>query len=179
MRTFRQKAIGAALTSVLALSGVPSAFALSLNADVHALTNVHRDDVSVQSDASASAHADADATAAARCRAYSGDDLARCEAIIRERADAKGEVKADIETHGNFVSTVRHDEQEVKTTVAGVEARVVAMLKRVVNTGARLLRHACKAENPDEAVIKQCMAAAKSHIQAEVTAMIDAAFSVN
>lgn len=179
MTHFSHKVIGAALAGAMTLSSVSTAFALSLDADVHSLTNIHRNDTSVQSNTSVSASADTDFSVAARCKMYSGAELIRCKEILEGRAEAKGEAKADISTHGNFVSTVSKDGDHVKTTVVETETRLFAVLKRVFHSTAKLVHRACKAENSDESLVRQCVASAKARIQLKVSAMIDAAFSVN
>ncbi len=178
MRTFSHKVVGAALAGALALSSVSPAFALSLNADAHALTKIRHEDSSVGSNGSVFVSADSDSRSFSRCKSFSGSHLIRCKAIIEERAEAKGEVKAEVETHGNFMKNVRDDKEQVKTTVAETETRLFTVLKRVLHSAAKHVYRACKAENSD-ALVRQCVASAKSRIQLQVTAMIDAAFSVN
>ena len=176
MRTFTHQMMRVALTGVVALSGVSSAFALSLDGDFLP-TKLPKKDIFMKLDVAA--HADAKTTA--RCTPYTGEELKRCEAIIEQRAEVKGSAKADIETHGKFVRELpkKDEEKQNAIVVARMETRVIAMLRNSFITAAKLVRHACNSTLSDATLVSQCVATSKAHIQAQLTAMIDAAFSTN
>lgn len=118
---------------------------------------------------------DARAVALGRCYRYAGEQYDECVRIYRARAEAQGDEKADIETHGQFVSAIAKMQGRVKVTFNEVETRLVNMLDRVFHAAAKIAKRACT--NDDAKNVRECMDGIRARLELKINAMLDAAFS--
>ena len=181
MGTTLHRLTSAVLAGSLALSATPAAalgLGLHAESDSSASANVGR---RASLNAHHSANVDADAAVPARCRNFDDEDQDECVRIFKARAELKGQAKADADTHGQFVSRVKHAEERAKdravTTVVKAKALIKSWLKRVIHASATLAKRVC--DNDDAATVRSCVADIKADVQANVSAMLDAEFTVN
>ncbi len=175
---FIRPMLGGTLLSALLLSSAPSAEAFSFDAFSRVFAKRQdRGNFSVQTDASVSGTV----VLPARCKSYKGEDRDRCEEIFESRT-ASGKIM----THGEFTSAMRKDrdsdekdDNRSKKTVAEVETRVMKVLRNSIQASFKAIRKACKQNNAETTAVTQCIASAKARVQLAVSAMVEAAFSVN
>lgn len=158
------------ITCSMAISAIPAASAHSIKLDLDDETSVSMHGSGATVTESGSVHADADTPS--RCKKFSGELLKNCTGIFdarNESTNKKGE------SHGDFVSKQHKSEHAVKTP-ADAEAKIITKLKRMFGDIAKMAKRACT--NDNAATVQQCMNTIKGHIQAQVSAMIDAAFAI-